>query len=73
MLHAVEYLQLSLLAQTPNFAPIFTEDEFTIKNPAVGYYDEMFAPICYDEPKGPLSAACPWAHGEDALIDLDNE
>ncbi|KAJ6643890.1 L-gulonolactone oxidase 5 [Pseudolycoriella hygida] len=74
ILHAVEYyLQLSLLIQTPNFAPIYTEDEFTVKNPAVGYYDLMFAPICYDDERGPLKAACVWAHGDNAITILDNE
>jgi hypothetical protein len=28
------------------FVPIYTEDGETVLNPAVGYYDRMFAPIC---------------------------
>lgn len=74
ILHAIEYyLQLTLWTQTPLFVPIYTEDEYTIQNPAVGYYDLMFAPICYNEEKGPLGAACVWAHGDNALTILDNE
>lgn len=67
------YTQLSLLIQTPMFAPIYTEDEFTVKNPAVGYYDLMFAPICYDDERGPYKAACVWAHGNNEVTILDNE
>lgn len=74
MLHIVEYyLELTLLIQTPLFAPIYTEDEFTIQNPAVGYYDQMFAPICYNEARGPLEAACVWSHGGNEITILDNE
>lgn len=74
ILHVLEYYtQLSLLIQTPNFAPIYTEDEFTVQNPAVGMYDLMFAPICYDDERGPLQAACVWAHGDNAITILDNE
>lgn len=66
-------MQLSLLIQTPNFAPIYTEDEYTVKNPAIGYYDLMFAPICYDDERGPLASACVWAHGKNEITILDNE
>ncbi len=74
ILHAVEYaMQLTLLIQTPYFVPIYTEDEYTLKNPAIGYYDQMFAPICYDDERGALLSACVWAHGDNAITILDNE
>lgn len=70
----IEYFnQLTLLVQIPDFVPIYTEDGFFVQNPAVGYYDLMFAPICYDEPQGFLKQACPWSHGENGITFVDNE
>jgi L-gulonolactone oxidase len=44
-----EYFIYALLRDTPYFVPIYTEDGETVKNPAVGYYDQMFAPTCRSE------------------------
>jgi len=73
-LHILEYyLELALLIKIPDFVPIYTEDGIKAQNPAVGYYDLMFAPICYDEPQGFLGAACPWASQENGVTFVDNE
>lgn len=64
---------MSLVVQTPDWVPIYTEDGYRVKNPAVGYYDLMFAPICFDNPQGPLGAACIWDHGPNNITILDNE
>jgi len=44
-----------------------------VENPAVGYYDLMFAPICFDEAQGILGAACPWSHYKSGITFVDNE
>ncbi|KAJ6638837.1 hypothetical protein Bhyg_11575 [Pseudolycoriella hygida] len=73
-LHILEYyLELALLIKIPDFVPIYTEDGIKAQNPAVGYYDLMFAPICYDEPQGFLGAACPWSSHENGVTFVDNE
>lgn len=66
------YLELALLIKIPDFVPIYTENGIKVQNPAVGYYDLMFAPICYDEPQGLLGAACPWSH-QNEITFVDNE
>lgn len=53
--------------------PIYTENGHTIEMPAVGYYDVMFAPICYDTPQGVFEEACAWDHGPNNMTVLDNE
>lgn len=74
LLHIIEYfLQLGLLTDTPDWVPIYTEDGERVKNPAVGYYDLMFAPICHSTPQGRLGAACVWDHHPNNLTILDNE
>lgn len=68
-------MQLSLVEQTPDFAPIYTEDGILVKNPSIGYCGLMFAPVCTDESNGILGVACPWAHGDinSNITLLDNE
>lgn len=63
-----------LIEQVPDWAPIYTEDGYTLAMPAVGYYDLMFAPICDDVPND-LGLACPWDHGNvnGNVTILDNE
>lgn len=74
MLHIFEYyLELALLIKVPDFVPIFTENGLTVQNPAIGYYDLMFAPICYDKPKGFLATACPWPDNDNGVTFVDNE
>ncbi|KAG4068841.1 hypothetical protein HA402_004989 [Bradysia odoriphaga] len=74
VLRAIEYfLELALLIPLPDWVPIYATQEGVFQNPAVGYYDEMFAPICYDEPQGILGRACAWSHGVNAITVLDNE
>ncbi len=74
MLHVLEYyLELALLIKIPDFVPIYTEDGIKVQNPAVGYYDLMFAPTCYDEPQGILGAACPWASDQNGITFVDEE
>jgi L-gulonolactone oxidase len=46
MQQAERYSISSLLRKAQLFVPIYTEDGETVKNPAVGYYDVMFAPVC---------------------------
>lgn len=72
ILHLLEYyFELALMVKIPDFVPIFTEDGFSVQNPAVGYYDLMFAPICYNKPQGLLSATCPW--DRNGVTFVDNE
>ncbi len=76
VLHAVEFLnELSLWTQTPGFVPIHTEDGLIVSNPAIGYPQPMFSPICSEAPTNVLGEACAWAHGHiNANITiLDNE
>jgi len=65
------YAMNSLLKNTPLFVPIYTEDGRTVVNPAVGYYDLMFAPTCRDD--GQTDLQCVWAHPGFNLTILDNE
>lgn len=67
------YLELALVQQVPFWVPIYTENGITIQNPAVGYYDVMFAPVCYDTPQGLDGRACIWDHGPNNVTILDNE
>lgn len=67
------FTRVALLQQAPLWVPIYTEDGYTTLNPAVGYYDVMFAPICYDNPTGPLGEACIWDHGPNNITIVDNE
>ncbi|KAJ6647385.1 L-gulonolactone oxidase 5 [Pseudolycoriella hygida] len=74
LLHTIEYLlEMTLLVQVPDFVPIYTSDGYLLQMPAVGYYDLMFAPICFDRPQGLLGAACAWNHGPNNITILDNE
>lgn len=66
-------VELALVMPIPLWVPIYTEDGITTKNPAVGYYDVMFAPVCYDTPQGLLGEACFWDHGPNNQTVLDNE
>jgi len=59
----------SLLTTVPDMQPIYTVDGFTVEMPAVGYYNRMFAPICYDHGV----SQCPWFWGPYNLTQLDNE
>jgi len=63
------YMMRTLHELTPDFVPIYTEDGVKLENPAVGYYDDMFAPICNSSG----SLQCPWFHGPNNLTLLDNE
>lgn len=67
------YTDLVLQTQVPFWPPIYTENGFTVKMPAVGYYDVMFAPVCYDEQQGILGETCVWDHGPNSITILDNE
>jgi hypothetical protein len=60
---------LTLNRTVPDFPPIYSEDGVRVKNPAVGYYHRMFAPIC----KETGWRRCPWHHGPDSIRLLDNE
>ncbi|KAJ6635226.1 L-gulonolactone oxidase 5 [Pseudolycoriella hygida] len=74
ILHAISYfLELALIHQVPGWVPIYTENGFLIKMPAVGYYDVMFAPICHDTPQGFLQETCVWDNGPNNITILDNE
>lgn len=74
ILYAIsKYTELALLQQVPLWVPIYTEDSYTIKMPAVGYYDVMFAPICHDTPQGIFGEACLWDHGPNNATIVDNE
>lgn len=66
-------MELALLTRVPDWVPIYATQEGKFENPAVGYYDEMFAPICYNEPQGILGKACVWSHGSNSITILDNE
>lgn len=68
-------VEQTLYTQVPDFVPIYTEDGYTVENPAVGYFDKMFAPTCVDGPNGLHGLQCIWAHGEvnSNLTILDNE
>lgn len=59
--------------QVLDWVPIYSEDGFVLQNPAVGYYDVMFAPTCTDTAQGVLGTACPWDHGPNNMTFLDNE
>lgn len=61
------------MVQTPLWVPIYTEDGLIVQNPATGYYDKMFAPICLDKPQGRLREACVWSHNNNNITILDNE
>lgn len=67
------FLELGLLVDVPDWVPIYTENGYQVKMPAVGFYDRMFAPICYNSPQGPLGTACSWDHGPNNITILDNE
>ncbi|XP_037049943.1 L-gulono-1,4-lactone dehydrogenase-like [Bradysia coprophila] len=74
LLHVFEYvMELALLIPVPDFIPIYSTQKGLFKNPSVGYYNEMFTTICYDEPKGTLGSACSWSHGVNSVLILDNE
>ncbi len=66
-------MELALLIKVPDWVPIYATQQGKFENPAVGYYDEMFAPICHDDPQGILGTACVWSHGEDSITIVDNE
>lgn len=68
-----DFLKSSLIVQTPECPPIYTEDGSTVKNPAVGFSNKMSSRICYNNPKDTLAAACPNSHGENSLTSLDTE
>lgn len=72
---AQAYTQSTLLRTTPDFVPIYTYDGYTVANPAVGYYDKMFAPVCNEGPTSFSRLQCFYAHGNvNANITiLDNE
>lgn len=57
----------------PDWVPIYANKQGSFENPSVGYYDLMFAPICYDDPQGVLGLACVWSHGANSITFLDNE
>ncbi|OXA60733.1 L-gulonolactone oxidase [Folsomia candida] len=67
--------QKTLTSQVPDFVPIYTEDGKTVLNPAVGYYDKMFAPICSDTSTKMSSLQCLFSHGNvyANITILDNE
>ncbi|XP_037034050.1 L-gulonolactone oxidase-like [Bradysia coprophila] len=74
LLHLFEYfMELVLFLPIPDWVPIYATQQGRFKNPSVGYYDEMFAPICYNEPQGILGTACIWSHGSNSITILDNE
>ncbi|XP_037034206.1 L-gulonolactone oxidase 5-like [Bradysia coprophila] len=74
LLHLFEYvMELVLLLPLPDWVPIYATQEGRFKNPSVGYYDEMFAPICHDDPQKILGKACVWSHGSNSITILDNE
>lgn len=64
---------MALLMPIPDWVPIYATQQGVFQNPAVGYYDEMIAPICYEQPQGALGLACVWAQGTDSITVLDNE
>lgn len=68
-----QFMKSSLVIQVPGCVPIFTEDGSLVKNPAVGYSHLLSSPICYNNPKGLLGAACSDSHGANSLTTLDNE
>lgn len=70
----VEYfLELVLLMPLPDYVPIYATPKGSFRNPGIGYYDEMFSPICNTEPKGALGLACPWSHGVNGVSVIDYE
>lgn len=74
ILHVFSYfLELALLQQVKGWVPIYTENGQKIEMPAVGYYDVMFAPICYETLQGTFGEACAWSHGPNNITVLDNE
>lgn len=74
LLHLIEYfLELSLLIPLPDWVPIYATQGGRFENPAIGYYDEMFAPVCSNKPTGILGTACVWSHGSNSISILDNE
>lgn len=73
-MHVLEYfLELALLMPLPDWVPIYATQQGVFQNPAVGYYDEMIAPICHSEPQGILGTACVWSHGGNSVTILDHE
>lgn len=75
-MHVIEFLlELTLVIQIPDFVPIYTTDGLFVTNPAVGYPQKMFSPICSEEPTNILGEACVWAHGHinSNITILDNE
>lgn len=66
-------MKSSLVEQTPEMLPIYTEDGSTVQNPAVGYAHLISSSICSDSPQGSKGAACADSHGADSLTTLDNE
>lgn len=74
ILNVIAYFaKLSLIEQTPEMAPIYTEDGITVQNPAVGYAHFISSPICNGSPQGPNGAACPDSQGANSLTTIDNE
>lgn len=68
-------VQSSLWKQTTSFVPIYTEDGFSVQNPAIGYAQPMLSTICSENANNIFGEACPWCHGHiNANITLlDNE
>ncbi|KAJ6648570.1 L-gulonolactone oxidase 5, partial [Pseudolycoriella hygida] len=74
MLHLMEFfLELALVLPVPYYVPIYANQQGIFRNPAIGYYDEMLAPVCHDKPQGILGAACVWSHGSNKMTLLNNE
>ncbi|KAJ6638939.1 L-gulono-1,4-lactone dehydrogenase, partial [Pseudolycoriella hygida] len=72
--HMMEYfLEMALVMPLPDWVPIYATQEGYFRNPSVGYYDEMIAPICQNEPQGILATACVWSHGSHSITILDND
>lgn len=75
-MHSFEILTESgIWTQTPGVVPIYTEDGFSVKNPAVGYPHQMYSSVCSENSAGLLGTACLWAHGDihSNITVLDNE
>lgn len=65
----------SLVLDTPGFVPIYTENGYSVENPAVGYPHSMFSAFCDENDAGYSGISCFWAHGDinANLTILDNE
>lgn len=63
------YTLASMYTDVPDFAPIYTTNGLTVSNPATGFYDVMFAPICQETGFW----ACPWFHAPNQYSFTDNE